>query len=59
MNVPLALSALVILSGCAGMNQAVTVVPNTMDDLAAKTEGFRRGRELGPPARVEPPAPGL
>jgi hypothetical protein len=46
-----------VLAACAGMNQAVTVLPNTMDDLAAKSEGFRRGREPAPasqPPRVEP-----
>ncbi|KAB0679375.1 hypothetical protein [Aureimonas leprariae] len=54
------LAALLVLAGCAGMNEAVTVVPNTMDDLAAKTEGFRRGREPAPGGpRVEPPKLGL
>ncbi|MEX6506084.1 hypothetical protein [Jiella sp. M17.18] len=27
------------LSGCAGMNRAVGVLPNTADDIAATTQG--------------------
>lgn len=44
------------LAACGGMNQAVTVLPNTLDDLAAKSEGFRRGRApAAATERVEPP----
>ncbi len=32
------------LAGCGGMNRAVTVAPQTMDDLARQTEPFRQGR---------------
>lgn len=38
-----------VLSGCGGLNRAVTVLPNALDDLAAKRDPERR-----PPA---PPAP--
>lgn len=30
-----------LLTGCGGMNRAVTVMPQTMDDLARQSEGFR------------------
>ncbi|WP_336744693.1 hypothetical protein [Aureimonas altamirensis] len=38
-----ALAACLALSGC-GMSRAVTVAPQTMDDLARQTEPFRAGR---------------
>ncbi|MCM2505731.1 hypothetical protein NDN16_18885 [Aureimonas altamirensis] len=38
-----ALAACLILGGC-GMSRAVTVAPQTMDDLARQTEPFRQGR---------------
>lgn len=33
-----------MLAGCGGLNRAVTVLPNTLDDLAAKRDP-ERGRE--------------
>lgn len=48
------LLALPTLSACGGMNRAVTVVPNTLDDLGEKTKGFRQDR---PAAETKAPAP--
>ncbi|WP_152046483.1 hypothetical protein [Aureimonas psammosilenae] len=59
----LILLVLAILAGCGGMTRAVGVLPNTLDDLSAKTEPFRRGREPQKPAaepeRVQAPLGGL
>ncbi|WAJ26565.1 hypothetical protein [Antarcticirhabdus aurantiaca] len=44
-----------ILAGCGGLNRAVTVFPNALDDLAAKRDPDRRpeGRApASPPARL-------
>ena len=41
-------AAAALLSSC-GMNRAVGVLPNTVDDLAAKTRGFR-GEAAAEPA---------
>lgn len=38
------LAAGLLLGGC-GMSRAVTVAPQTMDDLARQTEPYRQGRE--------------
>jgi hypothetical protein len=38
-----------LLSACGGMNEAVTVVPDTLDDLAAIAEQWRKP----PPAEDE------
>ncbi len=38
---------LACLSGCAGMNRAVGVLPNTLDDLGRRTEPLREGRQPG------------
>ncbi|WP_156418315.1 MULTISPECIES: hypothetical protein [Aureimonas] len=35
------------LAGCAGMNRAVAVLPNTLDDLGRRTEPLRAGRQPG------------
>ncbi len=35
------------LAGCGGMNRAVGVLPNTMDDLARRTEPMRPGQQPG------------
>ena len=50
-RLPLLLLCLV-LSGCGGMTRAVGVLPNTTDDLAAKSEALRN-----PPAAPAPAAP--
>ncbi|WP_019994701.1 hypothetical protein [Aureimonas ureilytica] len=34
------------LAGC-GMNRAVAVLPNTLDDLGRRTEPLREGRQPG------------
>ncbi|MCB8840662.1 hypothetical protein [Aurantimonas sp. VKM B-3413] len=39
MRLVLLLAALTLLSACGGMNRAVGVLPNTLDDLAAKSRG--------------------
>lgn len=36
-----------VLSGCGGMNRAVAVLPNTLDDLGRRTEPLREGRQPG------------
>ncbi|WP_182087238.1 hypothetical protein [Aureimonas sp. ME7] len=36
-----------LLSGCGGMNRAVTVLPNTLDDLGRQTEPLRGPRQPG------------
>ena len=45
----LLLSALLMsaLAGCGGMNRAVAVLPNTLDDLGRRTEPLREGRQPG------------
>ena len=35
------------LAGCGGMNRAVAVLPNTLDDLGRRTEPLREGRQPG------------
>ena len=35
------------LAGCGGMNRAVGVLPNTLDDLARRSEPMRLGRQPG------------
>jgi hypothetical protein len=42
------MAALMLLAGCGGMNRAVTTVPNTFDDLGAKSATLRG--EPAPPA---------
>ena len=49
MRLVVLLAALVLLSACGGMNRAVGVLPNTLDDLAAKS----RGNPATPPDQGE------
>ena len=42
------------LSGCAGMNRAVGVLPNTLDGLGGRTP---RAQETAPPAPAPPAGP--
>ncbi|MBB3997526.1 hypothetical protein [Aureimonas pseudogalii] len=53
----LLLSALLLsaLAGCGGMNRAVTVLPNTLDNLAADTEPLRTPRQPGDDALAARP----
>lgn len=51
----LALAGLLVLSGCGGMTRAVGVLPNTTDDLARKSEAFRK--PAPPAASTAPRAP--
>ena len=50
-------TALLMLCGCGGMNRAVGVLPNTLDDLGAKSAALRgekaapADRRTGEPAR--------
>ena len=37
-------AAALLLVGCGGMNRAVGVLPNTMDDLGAKSAALRGER---------------
>lgn len=46
MRLALTLIAASLLLGGCGMSRAVTVAPNTMDDLARQTEPFRQGRAV-------------
>ena len=39
-----ALALAITLAGCGGMNRAVVTLPNTFDDLGAKTAPLRAGR---------------
>lgn len=43
------MAALMLLAGCGGMTRAVTTVPNTLDDLGAKSAALR-----GEPAPAKP-----
>ncbi|GGE06641.1 hypothetical protein GCM10011390_27170 [Aureimonas endophytica] len=53
-------SLLAGLAGCGGMTRAVGVLPNTLDDLSAKSEPFRRNRAAAPePERVPAPPGGF
>ncbi|WP_156382335.1 MULTISPECIES: hypothetical protein [unclassified Aureimonas] len=47
----LALAALLALAGCGGMTRAVAILPNTTDDLAKKSEAFRKP---APTQKAEP-----
>ena len=38
---------LALLTGCAGLNRSVAVLPNTLDDLGRRTEPLREGEQPG------------
>ena len=44
----------VSLAGCGGMNRAVGVLPNTLDDLGRRTEPLRAGQQPGDEALAVP-----
>ncbi|WP_156419423.1 hypothetical protein [Aureimonas sp. AU12] len=46
-RVALLLASLIGLTACGGMNRAVTVLPNTLDNLAADTAPLRTPRQPG------------
>ena len=54
----LALGLLPLLAGCAGMNRAVGVLPNTLDDLGARRAAAADAPNPAPAPPAGPSQPG-